>query len=464
MQTAVHDRAAEIAKKLHESSIKKFTFGRILRGVAQQAGGGRRDLLAESLHISNATVARALTLMMDDKLALLEDGVPRRNGPGRPVAPLQLRRKLAMIGIAVICRGGTAHALACTVVYLDGSPVSTTETPEVVKLGDRAQDQWSVLGDEIARVALRLKYDSGIDPDDIIGCGVTLGEYIGRSGGTGRSYGGSISLGVSLREPLENQIGVPVVVGNDVTSLAVRKNLRPGQPAENYAMLVPIDFGVGGALVVNNKSWLGAHGMAGEPGHLPAYGVTAISRLPDDSEDSAPIALEASSPPCRCEVESQTSDYAGHVEAFASPYGICRRAELSGGAIAPGTTAQLATRADRQASLLFYQGGAALGSAAVSIINWFDPERVLVYLPTELSMTFDLAGDYYVRGFWDELKKRAFLVDQLESVVTIKTVSEERLRSQLASGAAYLVLRRLVRLINGEDEVSLIGDTSGRAA
>lgn len=474
------DRAAEIARTLGASPIRGFTHGRILRAISQHLGGGFRRDLAERLNISTATVTRAIALMTRPEVGLVEEGRHQPSGPGRPVAPLRLTQNLAMIGIAVTAYRGMPGTLVGTVAYIDGTPVPGFETPRYHPLEPAPRTKTADFVRELEKFALSLKEDSGLSESRrLLGCGITIAGYVDDRGELRGAYGGawsSVQRPLAFHASLERELGIPVVVGNDITSLAVRKNFRPSQPAASYALMVAIDYGVGGAVVVKGRTWLGAHGMAGEPGHLPASAAGTIMRLPDD-DPGTPDAPALIMPSCQCETnaatlpeqaelerqatkdddQSRRPERAGHVEAFASPHAIERRAEENALVDSYRPTAELAAhpRTDRGVSLLFYQGGLALGRAVVSVINWLDPERVVIYLPSDTLHVTNryLAGSYYLEGLEQEIEKHAFAKTVVDKVVEIRGLSNETIHERLASGAAYLVLRRLVLLINGEEEL-----------
>lgn len=462
------DRASEIARALHASPIRGSTHARILRGIAQQVGGGVRRELAERLDISIATVTRSISLMSKPDLGLVQEGRHQPTGPGRPVAPLTLSRDLAMIGIAVTPERGKPGTLLGTVRYLDGSPVGGFETLVARRLGEVARTTTENFLEELATFAEELREKSQIPSGRVLGCGITIAGYVDTRGDIRKAYGGawsSVEEPVSIRGPLEERLGLPVVVGNDVTSLVARKNLRASQPSDNYSLLVAIDYGIGGAVVVDNTTWLGAHGMAGEPGHLPATGVDQVTHLPGEDPDRAE-AIHLRVPACQCETDAaDLTDHpdppggsgdaapAGHVEAFASPHAIERRAVENRLVDGHRPIAELAARplADREICLLFYQGGLALGRTVVAAMNWFDPAQVLIYLPSDALHVPNryLAGSYYLLGLQREITQNSF-AENVDEVVDVRGIALDEIHEKLASGAGYLVLRRLIRLISGQ--------------
>lgn len=74
---------------------------------------------------------------------------------------------------------------------------------------------------------------------------------------------------VVLKEPLEAMLGVPVVVDNNVRSLALAEMLLTGMRAEppHGFFFVKYGPGVGAAWLVGGNPWRGSHLRAGELGH-----------------------------------------------------------------------------------------------------------------------------------------------------------------------------------------------------
>lgn len=71
-----------------------------------------------------------------------------------------------------------------------------------------------------------------------------------------------------LREELEQRLGHPVAVDNDATC-ALLAEWRLGAARDvNDAVLVTLGTGIGGAFVSGGSLHHGAHGFAGEPGHM----------------------------------------------------------------------------------------------------------------------------------------------------------------------------------------------------
>jgi len=75
-------------------------------------------------------------------------------------------------------------------------------------------------------------------------------------------------LKVRLKQELSLYFQRPVAVMNDVNAAALGEAFFGAGKALNCFYCLTLGTGIGGALVVNKKVYLGAHGMAGEAGYL----------------------------------------------------------------------------------------------------------------------------------------------------------------------------------------------------
>ena len=74
--------------------------------------------------------------------------------------------------------------------------------------------------------------------------------------------------GINLRDELHELTGLPVVIENDANAAAVAEQwLGAAQNVTDYVSLV-LGTGVGGALVINNEIYRGAHARSGEFGWM----------------------------------------------------------------------------------------------------------------------------------------------------------------------------------------------------
>lgn len=443
---------AELVKKLGQSPVRGFTHARILRAIALQVGRGVRRELAEELRISPGTVSKSVTQLSELKLVQEDRGLVLR--PGRPLVPLTLTKHFAIVGVAIVGKDGKPSEFVGTVIYLDGTPLPGFETAHRKPIDDEAlTPDGKLFADELCRFVQEDVIDV-VDLGDasLLGCGVNIAGYVDNVNNEGiikrafsTEWGQKEEGWVDLRAQLENSIQLPVVLDNDVTSLAVRNNLTPSEeePYADYALLAPIDRGVGGAIVLEGQTWPGAHGMAGEVGHIPVPDVASLCQLPGDSPDSlddVPDSYRIETPMCQC-------GKLAHVESFAAPKSIENRYNKLVAGMCGLDELAARPRSDREVALLFYQGGVALGRAVVSIVNLFDPAYIVLYLPAGLNQTNQyLAGSYYRDGLVREINDNAFC-KEASGYLKIRPTDDRQMQERLAAAAAYLVFRQLLRKI-----------------
>jgi glucokinase len=172
----------------------------------------------------------------------------------------------------------------------------------------------------------------------------------------------NLPLGSDLRD----RCGVPVAVDNDANGHAVAEHRGGAATGVQHAVVITLGTGIGGGLIVDGALVRGAHGFAGEPGHM---------------------VVDPNGPPCPC-------GQRGCWEQYASGNGLARlaRSAALGGRLALAvdqaggdpelvrgehvTAAARAGDADALAVLAELSDWIALGLA--NLVNVFDPELVVI--------------------------------------------------------------------------------------
>jgi glucokinase len=152
--------------------------------------------------------------------------------------------------------------------------------------------------------------------------------------------------GLALGEGLSDALGLPVVVDRDTNAAALaEQRYGAGRGATNL-VYITVSTGVGGAVILDDRLLRGAQGVAGELGH--------ISVAPDG-------------PICGC-------GRSGCLEAIVAGPALAKAAERTTGE----QVAAAARSGDRLARAVLLAAGAALASAAVDVVNIFNPERLVL--------------------------------------------------------------------------------------
>lgn len=194
--------------------------------------------------------------------------------------------------------------------------------------------------------------------------GVGLAGFVDRRGVVRRAPNAPGLVGRDIAGRLREELGLPVVVDNDANCVAVAARALEA-PSARHLVAVTFGTGIGGGLIVDGRLVHGAHGFAGEPGHM---------------------VVDPDGPPCPC-------GQRGCWERFASGTGLAwlaRRAVEAGEA--PGVldaagsveairgehVTTLVGTGDAGAEVVFdrYAGYVALGVA--NLVLLLDPEVVVL--------------------------------------------------------------------------------------
>jgi glucokinase len=157
---------------------------------------------------------------------------------------------------------------------------------------------------------------------------------------------------VPLRDLLADRLGLPAALGHDVRAGGLAEARLGAGRGERHVLFVAIGTGIAAAHVVNGRVLAGAHGAAGEMGH---------------------IVVRPGGPPCGCGAR-------GCVESLASAAAIGRRyAELSGRADA--TAVDVAARAaagEPLAANVWQEALAALADGLVTVQALVDAGTIVL--------------------------------------------------------------------------------------
>jgi glucokinase len=212
--------------------------------------------------------------------------------------------------------------------------------------------------------------------------------------------------GVRIAEEISQRLHCPIAVENRATAAALAERLYGHGQQFHTFLLVALDTGVGGGLVIGRQLYPGSNGFGAEIGHICV----------DTSQDA---------PKCAC-------GQRGCLEAFAGTRPVLRRfAELGGKATDLAGVAASARRAEWIGLLAFETMGRALGRALATVQNFLDLGAVV--FAGAAAPYFDLL-EPFVR---EELRRRVFA----------PPLSEVRLLSSaLGENAGVIGAAQLTRL------------------
>ena len=262
------------------------------------------------------------------------------------------------LGIAIDVRDVTAG-----LVDLGGKMRATQRAPIAPEARPAA------IVDTVAQVARRAL--RGVDSRDVLGVGVAVPGLVRWPDGVILF---SPNLGwrdVPIQAMLEERLGRPVLVDNEVRALALAEHSYGAARGARTVVVIDAAYGVGGAIIIDSALYRGVHGAAGEVGHN---------------------IVEPNGAVCGC-------GNRGCLETVASAHGLVARAT---DALAAGRASALAADArgrltldhivaaarggDALACELLARAATYLGLAVANAIDNWDPERVVLSGPVALAV------------------------------------------------------------------------------
>jgi glucokinase len=216
--------------------------------------------------------------------------------------------------------------------------------------------------DVLAELAQQLATDgSGVDAVGVGVPGLVDRDGVLRAGAHLQSVA-NLPLAAALGE----RCGLPVVVDNDANGHAVAEHRGGAAVGVQEAIVVTLGTGIGAGLIIDGRLVRGAHGFAGEPGHM---------------------VVDPNGPPCPC-------GQRGCWERFASGSGLARLARDAalGGRLAAtvelaGGDAELvrgehvtatARQGDADALAVLDQLADWIAVGLANLVNIFDPELIVI--------------------------------------------------------------------------------------
>jgi len=358
-----------------------------------QRGPIARVTIARELALSPATVTAVTRVLVREGLVREVDQAPS-NG-GRPAILLGLDAHAAhAIGIKI-----SPASLVAVHVNLDGEPLDYEDRPFDATSPD--------VIDRLARTINELVASWSRPGSRFLGIGIGVPGIVDSQRGLVEApiLGWPV---VPLARELQDRLGVPVLIDNDVNTLAVSERLYGRGRSRENVLTVTIGRGVGLGIVASGVVQRGHRGGAGEFGH-----VTMV----DDG------------PPCECGKR-------GCLEALVADPALVEQAIAAGlvpatASIAEGTAAltRLADEGNPAAREIYARAGETLGRAVAGLVSIFDPELVIV--GGEGSAAWAHLGDAFERSL------RVHVFPPLADVAVEVDPWDDR---RWARGAAALVL------------------------
>ncbi len=319
--------------------------------------------------LSRASIARQTTLSPASVSGivdhLIREGFVREEAAAvtgavgrRPVRLVFNPAARVTLGIAIDVRQVTAG-----LVDLGGEIQATQRAPLAPEAGPAA------IVDTVAHVARRAL--RGVASRDVLGVGVAVPGLVRWPDGVILF---SPNLGwrdVPIRAMLEERLGRPVLVDNEVRALALAEHSYGAARGARTVVVIDAAYGVGGAVIIDGALYRGVHGAAGEVGHNIVEPNGAVCGCGNRG--------------CLETVASAHGIVARATDALAAGRASALTADASGGLTLDHIVAA-ARAGDALACELLARAATYLGLAVANAIDNWDPERVVLNGPVALAV------------------------------------------------------------------------------
>lgn len=359
----------------------------ILARIGVHGPASRADL-ARALDLSPAHITQLTRRLVADGLLQELDQQPTHGGrPGRPLG------LVSAAGRAVGIKLAPDH-LTFAEVGVDGQVVRSLTQPF----------------DAQAPTALRALADATRTFVAAGGEEPVLGIGVGVPGTVVDLAEGVVELtqigwhAVPLGHTLRTELGLPVLVENNVTALTLAEGLYGSAQNRDNVLVTTIGTGIGAGVVLDGMICRGHAGGVGAVGHIPVV------------EDG---------PPCQCGGR-------GCLEALIGEDALVRQARDVGAVSVDGGYGELVAAADRGDDLavaIFSRAGHLFGRALAGVVHVVAPERVVL-----------LGEGVAAWPHWEVGFEPAFRAALMPGLRALPVVVETWQDDSWAQGAACLVL------------------------
>jgi predicted NBD/HSP70 family sugar kinase len=378
-----------------------------IMGVLGTKGPTSRADLARTLEMSSASVTQLTKALIARGLVTELETSPSQGGrPGRLLGLVSSAG--SAVGVKI-----TADHVGVVQVSLDGTCGSATR-----------YDFDPSRPDALDHLAHLLKADVGQMEGHLLGVGV------GVPGSVDAQDSGVVAaptlgwIDAQVGPMLRARLGLPVLVENDVNTLAVADRLYGAGQRHSTYIVVTIGRGIGCGVVVDGSVYRGAFGGAGEIGHLPV--VYSGGEL------------------CGC-------GSTGCLEAYVGDDALVRAAVTKGlltSGHGVGDLLAAARAGSAAAQEIYLEAARILGAALSGVVHTLDPEVII------LSGEGIDAWPFWERGF--EQTFRRHLMPRWRSTPYLVEAWDE---TKWLLGAACLVLATPFDTIGiGGDQGRLVRD------
>ena len=213
--------------------------------------------LAKHLHISVPTITKLVNELVDGGI-VTDNGKVETTGGRRPNIFGIANSAIYFAGIEV-----GRDFIICVITDLKNNIVFTTTYNEFI-LEDTAESL-----ENVCSTIDHFVNNCGVDRSKILGLGVCIAGRVNPI--TGRSYKYFLETKVSLKDIIEQRMGIQVLLENDTRARCYAEYFTGNMTNEKNVIYLHLGRGVAIGIIIDGKLFYGKSGFAGEFGHIPYF-------------------------------------------------------------------------------------------------------------------------------------------------------------------------------------------------
>ncbi|NMA65978.1 MAG: ROK family protein [Clostridiaceae bacterium] len=156
--------------------------------------------------------------------------------------------------------GGTN--IAAGIVDEDGRIIRKKSVPT-----NRERSSEEIVND-ISKLIVDIMNEEGLTPQNLHSIGIGSPGIHDRENGV-IIYNNNLNFkNVPVREEIQKKVPVPVYLENDANCAAIAESVAGAAKGEDFAIIITIGTGIGGAIISDRKLYIGFNGAGGELGHM----------------------------------------------------------------------------------------------------------------------------------------------------------------------------------------------------
>lgn len=226
---------------------------RLVLNAIQAYGPSTRAELTDEIGVTFATVAKAVSSLLDARL--LEEFDEPRVGRGRPAKRLRLSvEESQVIGVTI-----EGEETVVTAAGLDGKPRGDARTL-------RTPTSYEGLIWQLQETVRELDGEAG---PQTLGIGVSVAAQVDeRAGAVAVAANMPFLTGKPLQADLNEALGLPCSIVRDTHAVCLSEHLRGTTKGLDNFLVLHLGVGIGLGVMMGGRIFFGQHGYAGELGHM----------------------------------------------------------------------------------------------------------------------------------------------------------------------------------------------------